>query len=296
LNAGFRSHNPNYIEKPAFPSNPKVFIPAFDTHYRTSMVERVATGIEGLDKALNGGIPKGNVVLVSGGAGTGKSTLCLQYLINGIKMGDKGLYISTEQTRKELARTAQSFGWDLDKLENDGKLRIAYFDVVETDGFLEKIYELYSTFLPKRVVVDSLTTLADSLLVSNISEKQGFTLVRVAESVSPIPQSERIIAKNLLYHLMKKLRLFDSTTFLTSELIEGEKGLSADQISEFICDGVIILNVQEIAKKTVRSLKVRKMRNTKHELDSFLIEFGVGGVVVLQENVFEGKKISGIIQ
>ena len=67
------------------------------------MADKVKTGIEGLDKALNGGIPFGNIVLVSGGAGTGKSTLCLQYLVNGItKFNEKGLYISTEQAKPEL--------------------------------------------------------------------------------------------------------------------------------------------------------------------------------------------------
>ena len=77
-------------------------------------IERVKTGIEGLDKALNGGIPKKNIVLVSGGAGTGKSTLCMQYLVNGCKMGEKGLYISTEQNESELKKAASNFGWDLD--------------------------------------------------------------------------------------------------------------------------------------------------------------------------------------
>ncbi len=238
------------------------------------MVERVKTGIDGLDKALNGGVPKNNIVLISGGAGTGKSTLCLQYLVNGAKLfGEKGLYISTEQARPEILKTAQSFGWDLEQLELNNKLKIAYFDVVETDNFLERMYELYTAFQPKRVVIDSLTTLSDSLLVSGIDESKGFSLVKIAESVSPIPKSERIVAKNLLYHLMKKLRLFDATIMMTSELIEGEKGLSADEISEFICDGVLILDYLEIGQVKDRSLSIRKMRYTSHEQKPLLYEF-----------------------
>ena len=66
-------------------------------------VIRTKTGIQGLDKALMGGFPQGNTVLISGGAGTGKSTFCLQFLINGAALfGEKGLYVSTEQTREEL--------------------------------------------------------------------------------------------------------------------------------------------------------------------------------------------------
>lgn len=243
------------------------------------MVDRVKIGIEGLDKALNGGIPKGNIVLISGGAGTGKSTLCMQYLVNGAKMGEKGLYISTEQGKKELYKTAESFGWDLGKLENEGKLRITYFDVVETDGFLDKMYELYTSFLPQRVVVDSLTTLADSLMVSGASEaKSGFTMVKIAQSVSPIPQSERIIAKNMLYHLMKKLRLFDSTILLTSELLEGQQGLSADQISEFICDGVMVLKSLAIGETLSRTIEIKKMRYTPVEGGIKSYEIGPTGL------------------
>ncbi|MBU0662837.1 AAA family ATPase, partial [Candidatus Micrarchaeota archaeon] len=86
-------------------------------------IARVKTGIDGLDKALKGGFPKGNIVLISGGAGTGKSTLCMQYLYNGAKLfGEKGLYISTEQSEKDLRKAAASYGWDLESLEKKGLL------------------------------------------------------------------------------------------------------------------------------------------------------------------------------
>ena len=244
------------------------------------MVDRVKSGIEGFDKALNGGFPKGNIVLLSGGAGTGKSTFCLQYLMNGAKMGEKGLYISTEQGRKELLKTAQSFGWDFEKLEAEGKVRIAYFDIVETDGFLDKLYGLYTSFLPQRVVVDSLTTLADSLMVASVNEKQAYSMVKIAESVSPIPRTERVIAKNLLYHLMKKLRLFDSTILLTSELLEGQNGLSADQISEFICDGVVVLKSLAIGEALSRTVEIKKMRYTTMDGGIKSYEIGAQGIIV----------------
>jgi circadian clock protein KaiC len=229
-------------------------------------LKRTKTGIAKLDKALNGGIPFGNVVLISGGAGTGKSTFALQYLVNGANLfGEKGLYISTEQSREELIKTAKNFGWDLESMELSNKLKVAYFDVIETDNFLEKIYDLYTSFQPKRVVIDSLTTLVDSLLVSGLDRQKDYSLVRIAESVSPIPRSERIVSKNLLYHLMKKLRLFDSTVLLTSELFEEEHKLSADGISEFICDGVVVLHYLGVAGSSSRVMRVRKMRYTQHE-------------------------------
>src|SRR3989344_4985285 len=95
-------------------------------------MERVKFGIQGLDKALDGGIPKNNLVLVSGGAGTWKSTLCLQYLINGASLfGERGLYVSTEQSEAELKRAAERFGWNLDKLIKDNLVRIHYINILE---------------------------------------------------------------------------------------------------------------------------------------------------------------------
>ncbi|MBN2127736.1 MAG: ATPase, partial [Candidatus Diapherotrites archaeon] len=96
-------------------------------------LRRTKTGIGRLDKALNGGFPFGNVVLVSGGAGTGKSTFAMQFLINGATLfGEKGLYISTEQSKEELMKTAASYGWNIENLELNNKLKIVYFDVIET--------------------------------------------------------------------------------------------------------------------------------------------------------------------
>ena len=77
---------------------------------------------------------------------------------------------------------------------------------------------------------------------------------------------------------MKKLRLFDSTIMLTSELLEGEKGLSADQISEFICDGVFVLNYLGVGSTEFRSLQIRKMRYSSHEKDYLPYDLGASGI------------------
>lgn len=243
--------------------------------------EKVAFGIEGFDKALNGGIPKGNIVLLSGGCGTGKSTFCLQYLINGaIKYKEKGLYISTEQNKEELYKAASLFGWDLADLEKKNLLKVAYFDVVEGDGFLDKIYDIGSQFQPARIVVDSLTTFTDSILVSDENDKKPYTMAKIASTVSPMPKSERVIAKTALYHLLKKLKLFKATTIMTTELIEQAKALSADEVSEFICDGVVILEYLPVGKSVFRNMRIRKMRYTDHEKGALTYEITKDGITL----------------
>jgi circadian clock protein KaiC len=214
---------------------------------------------------LNGGIPEGNVVLVSGGAGTGKSTFALQFVVNGATLfGEKCLYISTEQNRAELMKQAAGFKWDIEDLEQKNLIKLIYFDVTTGTSFLKQFEEIVSTFKPKRIVIDSLTTLTDALLVSGIGESTEFSMVQIAETVNPIPRTDKIIAKSILYSLFKSLKKFSTTTLLTSELPESNGQLSADGVSEFVADGVILLNFLGLGTADSRSLLVRKMRYTGH--------------------------------
>jgi len=245
---------------------------------------RTKTGIQGLDKALMGGIPEGNIVLISGGAGTGKSTLCLQFLINGASLfGERGLYVSTEQNQEELHKHAEKFGWNLEDLENKNLIKIAYFDITAGDDFLAKVDSLVNNFKPKRIAIDSMTTLTDSLLISGIGEKEGFSMVQIAETVSPIPRTEKVVAKSILYHLIKELKKYGVTTLLTSELLEEFKGLSADGISEFITDGVMVLHYLGVGSVEFRSMQIRKMRYTEHGKQYILYDITGKGIELKKE-------------
>jgi circadian clock protein KaiC len=242
-------------------------------------VLRTKTGIQGLDKALQGGIPQGNIVLVAGGAGTGKSTLALQFCVNGSSLfGEKSLYISTEQNKKELYKQANGFNWDLEGLEQRNLLKIVYLDITENDAFLEKIGSFIVDFQPKRIVIDSLTTLTDSMLISGVLEDNGFSMIKIAESVSPVPRSEKIIAKTLLYHLFKTLKKHKITTLLTTELPEDQKQLSADGISEFVSDGVLLLHYVGVGSADYRSIGIRKMRYTNHTKATLTYDLSQSGI------------------
>lgn len=248
------------------------------------MTTRVKTGIQGLDKALNGGFPEGNLVLLSGGAGTGKSTLAMQYLVNGANLfGERGLYISTEQSEEELQKAASQFGWKLVDLENRNLLKVIFFKVLEEDHFSQKIDELVQTFKPKRIVVDSLTTLTDSLLMSELQKDPGMSMVKIADTISPVPRTEQIMTKIILYNLINKLREYDATVLMTSELSEGEQRLSADGVTEFVTDGVILLSYLGVGSSDFRSMRVRKMRYTNHEKGSLSYEITPNGVDVKAE-------------
>jgi circadian clock protein KaiC len=81
-------------------------------------IERVHTGIPGLDHVLEGGFPKGARVLIAGGAGCGKTICCGQYLYKGAtKFGEPGVYVSTEEPPSEFKANMLRFGWDFKRLE-----------------------------------------------------------------------------------------------------------------------------------------------------------------------------------
>ena len=245
-------------------------------------IERVKFGIQGLDKALNGGFPKGNLVLLSGGAGTGKTTFCLQFLINGAMLfGEKGLYITTEQSVNELRKAAGNFGWRLEDLEKSGLVRIRYLNILKGDSFLKTIKAETEDFNPKRIIIDSLTTLTDSMLVTDLKEDVAFSVVQVAESVNPIPRTDRLVAKTILYHLIDALRsINNATVVMTSELLEGEPGLSGDQVSEFITDGVIVLRANAMADMLNRTMEIKKMRYTNMDGGVHSYEIVANGITV----------------
>ncbi len=247
---------------------------------------RTKTGIQGLDKAMNGGVPNGNTVLISGGAGTGKSTFCMQFLVNGATIfGEKGLYISTEQNREELYKQAGAYNWRLAELEQKNLIKIWYYDITGGSKFPETLNNVINEFKPKRIVVDSLTTLVDNLLLSGIADGNTFSMVQIAETINPIPRSEEIWNKNVLYKLFKEVKKYGVTTMLTTELPEDEKTLSADGVSEFIADGVLVLHYVGVGSVDLRSLLIRKMRYTDHSKQTIPYALESGGVTIKESEI-----------
>ena len=95
-----------------------------DTHGIESMIKRVHTGVPGLDESLEGGIPKGFAVIVTGPPGTGKTTFCMQFLIEGVRNNEKCIFFSFEEPMEQLVQYFMQFGWNIGKYIDDGYLEI----------------------------------------------------------------------------------------------------------------------------------------------------------------------------
>ena len=237
-------------------------------------MKRVSTGIPRLDKLIEGGYPEGAVVLVSGSPGSGKTIYAMQFLVEGARKGERGLYISFEESVKSVKQQADEFGWDLEGLERKNVLRVVSLTVAHANiiKVLDEIECLVSKFKPKRLVLDSLSTLG----VFTEIETQ---VDHGRELVSNV-FGEAIIRKAII-SLVERLRSFDTiTSIVTSELQEGSPWYSRDTVSEFACDGVVKLSKIDAAGK--RLLTVVKLRATKHQFLPKTMEISSKGIAILE--------------
>lgn len=248
-------------------------------------VERVKTYVKGLDKILNGGIPESSVVLISGGPGNGKTILCLQFIVNGIKKGEKGLYITFEEDKNQIYNQAIEFGWDLKKLEKEKKLVIKNIQSETLGDMYDNMKKLIDEFKPKRMAVDSLSTFnlyAHQIQkLTTLAKTPTEQRIFFNDKVINIPvEWDGVIIRRLVLDLVRELQLNNITAFLTSEVEDDAKKYSKDGISEFICDGVMCLKKITIGSQTERTIQVVKMRRTSINFGIFSMNFTKTGIEV----------------
>ncbi len=221
-------------------------------------MKRVPTGIPGLDELIEGGFPKGSAILVSGGAGTGKTIFALQYIYSGAALyNEPGVFITLEEGPKNILWNLQNFGWDYRPLAQQGLMRIYRISIESPKSFLERweseidrIVAMVKEIGAQRVALDSITALAMLLGDKLVSSERG-TEMWVGDPV---------ILRTMLVRLVDKLKELDVTTVFTAGTRGGKTDFSAFGIEEFIVDGVITLYFFP----PHRALFIRKMRGTRH--------------------------------
>jgi len=211
------------------------------------MVERVTSGVIGLDKHMEGGFVKNSVNLISGATGTGKSIFGLQYIWHGLQKGENGVYISLEQEPEDIFADTGLFGWDFKKYIDQKKCIIEYLSTWNLEELPLIVIDRINDVRAKRFVLDTITLVSSEL------------------------EPERM--RSEMSEFLNKLKHSGATNHLICEIPEGSKALSTFGITEFLADGIIVLNYLEfVAGGSPRSLLIRKMRRTKHGSDIYPFE------------------------
>ena len=203
---------------------------------------RVPTGIEGFDGLVEGGIPRGYLVLVAGTAGSGKTIFASQYLYYGLsRFNESGIYVSFAENRETFLANMKRMSMDFEKYEKEGKFRFLDLVTVEEKGvenIIERILSEISSLKGQRLVIDSFSALA-----------QAFP--------------KEIDARIILHTVLGKIvHLNGVTTLLISERPLGAGWLGRG-MEEFVADGVVALSVRTERGWLRRNLQVLKLRGTK---------------------------------
>lgn len=209
------------------------------------MIERVKTGIEGLDEMLEGGLPKGHTVVIMGSFGTGKTTFGLQFLTQGLKQGEKGIYISLEEDDRSIMEDALAFGWDLKPHVEAKRLVIVKLEPTDAKTTIMRVKselpEFIKSFGATRIVFDSVSLL--NMLFDSEHDK------RVN-----------------LFNLSQLVKRTGATCLMTAEVNDENPLATRDGLVEYVADGVIALRYVEVKEKNemILTLRVIKMRRIKH--------------------------------
>lgn len=242
------------------------------------MVERVKTGIPGFDDIINGGIPKRNVVLLSGGPGTGKSIFGMQYLWNGLQLGEPGIYVALEEHPVQVRINMRQFGWDVRSYEQQG-----VFAVI--DAFTSGIGEAAKR---EKYVVKDPTDVGELVDVLRMAIRDTGASRVVVDSVSTLYLTKPSIARNTVLQLKKILSGMGTTSILISQVSVTERGFGGPGV-EHAADGIVRLDLDEVNGELVRSIVVWKMRGTKHSMRRHLFDITDKGIVIYPDKILRTK-------
>jgi len=217
----------------------------FDQLFSSRIAEggRVKTGIVELDEMLRGGFMPGDAVMLAGSAGTGKTTLALQYLVNGVKRGEPGIYVTFEELPDQIYRDAKYFGWDLGKMEEEDKFRVICTSpnlVLESgDGSL--LDDVLRDIQPRRLVIDSLSHL-EMFVKKDDMRMEAYRVIRYL-----------------------KTRGVSSVLLWESPQISGGSFSVTDVGLSFLVDCIVALKPVEIESSMRKALVILKMRGSDHD-------------------------------
>lgn len=244
-------------------------------------MERLSTGINGLDALIEGGIPKGFTILIAGNPGTGKTILTSHFLYEGLKNGESSIYVSFSESKNQYYGNTERFNMDFKKFEKGQSNTFTFLDFtsVNKDGIQDALDEVLSVIQETkstRIVVDSFSAIAQAF------ENQNEARIALQVILGKITRSEGV------------------TSMLITEVPIGQDSVGSG-IEEFVGDGIIKLD-HGSTNAIPMTLRVLKMRGTSMNREPHVVNIGTNGMVVhskyplnLQYSASEERLTSGIV-
>jgi len=218
----------------------------------TKEVERIKSGIGGLDNYMDGGFPKSSNIVLSGLPGTGKTLFGMAFIAEGCRNNEKCLYITVEQSPDAIIKQAIQFNWNFAEWQQQGSLQIAHFNFLKpiSKKMLENIIQNVENDQYDRVVIDSISAIAHA----------------------PIPIS-----------YLEFLELFDKTTkngITTVCIAQKDEKEPTNKMLGYIGDGLLSFNRKILGETSIRTIEIEKLRWTKINDVPHNFEFTDNGIIV----------------
>ncbi|MCY0859580.1 MAG: KaiC domain-containing protein [Sulfolobaceae archaeon] len=238
------------------------------------MMIRLSTGIPEFDKLIEGGIPQGFFVAITGEPGTGKTIFSLHFIAEGLKEGDLCIYVTTEESRDSIIRQAKQFGWDFEE-------------------YIEKKLIIIDALMKEKNDEWSLTELTPEELINKIVEakqKLGYGRARlVIDSVSALFLDKPAMARKISYQLKRVLNKWNFTIYATSQY-----AITTSQAFGFgvehVADGIIRFMRRIRDGELKRYIIIEKMRQTDHDKHVWEIDIQKGKGLVLKGKLEKRKE------
>lgn len=230
-------------------------------------MDLVPTGVDGMDEMLGGGIPRGHVVALLGSFGTGKTTFALQFLMQGLINGERGIFITLEEDVESILKTAEGYGWDLRSHLKDKTAAVIKLEPSDAKATATRVKselpQFIKSFGAQRIAVDSISLL--SMMFPDEVER-----------------------RTRLFALCDQIRKTSATAIVTAEVKDDNPRSSRDGLVEYVSDGVIALRLVERSngevQPAVQIVKMRRLKHARHIKPYSLTE--VGAVVHTEAEVF----------
>lgn len=239
--------------------------------------EHVPSGVPGLDNLLGGGYPRGRVILISGGPGSGKTLMSMQFLIDGIERFDeRGMFVSLEESKYHLTNEMANYGWDLEKYQKKNQIAIVDASPLrqvvneKSDGETSSSGDASESEKDHHIRESHFSIQALGTIIRTFARTTRATRIAIDPITSLSLRFEKASQRrSAIVDLFDALAGMGTTSLVTSEA-GTHFGYSLTQREippeEYLCHGAIVLHSTHVLGKGIVSLlEIEKMRECRHD-------------------------------